>query len=93
MVAKENTEHNHPFENPFTQSLYSTDYMRNLMSWGIKAQQTWMDQSMRSTQVMTQFLMDQAGETAKMGQEFFKQTMTVNENLAKGFTQATTPKN
>lgn len=92
-MAKENTEYNHPFDNPFTQSFYSMDYMRNLMNWGIKAQQTWMDQSIRTTQVMSQFLIDQAGETAKMGQQFFKQTMSVNEDLAKSFTQATTPKN
>lgn len=92
-MAKENTDHAYPFENPFNQSFYSMDHIKNLMSWGIKAQQTWMDQSMRTTQVMTQFIMDQVGETTKMGQELFKQTMSVNEDLAKGFTQATTPKN
>lgn len=91
-MAKDNTGHSTPFENPFTQNFYSMDYMRNLMSWGIKAQQTWMDQTMKTAQVMSQYFMDQAGESARIGQEVFKQTMNVNEDLAKGFTQATSPR-
>jgi len=92
-MAKDTSTHSNPFENPFTHHFYSMDYMRNLMSWGIKAQQTWMDQTMRTTQVMTQFMMDQSGEAARLGQEIMKQTMTVNEDLARGFTHVTTPKN
>jgi len=92
-MTKETTGNTNPFENPFTHSLYSMDYIRNVMNWGIKAQQTWMDQTMKTNQVMTQFMIDQTGEAAKIAQELFKQTMAVSEDLVKGFTQATTFKN
>jgi len=92
-MAKETTGNTNPFENPFTHSCYSMDYIRNVMNWGIKAQQTWMDQTMKTNQVMTQFMIDQTGEAAKIAQELFKQTMAVGEDLVKGFTQATTFKN
>jgi hypothetical protein len=91
-MAKEHTTYTNPFENPYFQSVYNVDQMRNLMNWGIKAQQTWMDQTMKTTQVMTQFFMDQLGESARISQDLLKQTMTINEDLAKGYTQAATPK-